>query len=160
MIRNAKAGIALCLILVMTGSLYAGADSNSWNKIRYIGGTVQAKADPYDWNTDLTIAPAEILMVLARRQTIRIPSSRVTALNYGQEAHRRVKDMVVIGVLVSPLALFGMLLKSKDHLIGIEYTAEDGKAATVLFEAHKDNYKAVLEALKKVTGKPVRGVPE
>jgi hypothetical protein len=67
--------------------------------------------------------------------------------------------MVALSVFASPVALFGLLHKGKDHFIGVEYRDEDGKPASILLEAHKDNYKAVLEVLKDVTGKPVENAP-
>src|SRR6266849_5648665 len=104
------------------------ADTNSWNKIRYTGGTIQAKVDPYDWNTVLTITPDAIVFVFAHRQTLRINPARVISLSYGQEAHRRVGEMVALSVMmISPIGLFGLLHKSKDHFIGIQFQGDDGK---------------------------------
>jgi hypothetical protein len=151
--------VAWIVVLAVASSFVFGADSNSWNKIRYSGGTIQAKLDPYDWNTILTVTPAAIVMVFGRRQTVRILPAQVTSLSYGQEAHRRVAEMVALSVFATPVALFGLLHKGKDHFISIEYRGEDGKPGSILLEAHKDNYKAVLEALKTVTAKPVENAP-
>jgi hypothetical protein len=85
--------------------------------------------------------------------------SQVTALSYGQEAHRRVADMVTLSVFLTPLALFGLLHESKTHFVGIEYSGDDGKRNAVLLEVHKDSYKAILETLKSVTGKPIQVSP-
>ncbi len=152
--------LAVALILALGCIQCLGADTNSWNKIRYSGGTIQAKVDPYDWNTVLTITPDAIVFVFAHRQTLRINQARVISLSYGQEAHRRVAEMVVSGIMISPLALFGLLHKSKDHFIGIQYQGDDGKPAGLLLEADKNNYRAILSALKTVTGKPVEDAPE
>ena len=151
--------VAWIVVFAVASSPAFGSESNSWNKIRYSGGTVQAKLDPYDWNTVLTVTPTAIVMVFGHRQTVRILPSQVTSLSYGQEAHRRVAEMVALSVFATPVALFGLLHKGKDHFIGIEYRGADGKPASILLEAHKDNYKAVLEALKTVTGKPVENAP-
>jgi hypothetical protein len=151
--------IVAWIVVFAVASPLTFAESNSWNKIRYCGGTVQAKLDPYDWNTILTLTPTTIVMVFGHRQTVRILPAQVTSLSYGQEAHRRVAEMVALSVFATPVALFGLLHKGKDHFIGIEYRGEDGKPASILLEAHKDNYKAVLEALKTVTGKPVENAP-
>lgn len=135
------------------------AGGNSWNKLRYRGGTVQAKVDPYDYNTTLTIVPDAIVLAFARSVTVRIKPEQVTSLSYGQEAHRRVADVVALSVIFTPLALFGLLHVSKDHFIGIVYHTDDGKPAAVLLEADKTNYQAILLALKTVTGKPVDKSP-
>jgi hypothetical protein len=146
------------LIFVLACSL-AAADGNSWNKLRYSGGTVEAKVNPFDWNTTLTVAPDAIVLVFAHRVTVRMKPAQVTALSYGQEAHRRVADMVALSVVATPLALFGILHKSKTHFIGIEYRTGDDKPGAVLLEADKNNYRAILNTLQAVTGKAVKNAP-
>src|ERR1017187_1115448 len=153
--------LACTVALAMAGSFQtAAAAGNSWNKIRYSGGTVAAKVNPYDWNTTLTVSPGAIVLVFGGRATERIKPDQVTALSYGQEAHRRVADMVALSLVVTPLALFGLLHTSKVHFIGIEYRTADGKPGAILLEADKNNYRAILEVLKAVTGKPVRNAPQ
>jgi hypothetical protein len=120
---------------------------------------VQAKVDPYDWNTTLTVTADNIVMVFGHRMTLNLKPGQVTALSYGREAHRRVADMVTLSLFFTPLALFGILHESKMHYIGIEFTNDDNKRGAVLLEVHKDSYRAILEALKSVTGKPVRTGP-
>jgi hypothetical protein len=159
MVRNGKPWVAAVLALVLASTQSLG-QNNSWNKIRYIGGTVRVNVDPYDWNTTLTVKADAVLMDFAHRQTLKIPPNHITAVSYGQEAHRRVADMVAISLLVNPVALFGLLHQSKDHFIAVEYIGDDNKPGSLLFEAHKDNYKSVLRALKAATGKPVQGDPE
>ena len=136
------------------------ADGNSWNKLRYAGGTVEAKVNDFDWNTVLTVTPDAIVAVFAHRQTLSLKPVQVTALSYGQEAHRRVADMVALSVMITPLALFGLLHKSKVHFVGIEYRTDDGKPGAILLEADKNNYRAILQVLKTVTGKPVQNAPQ
>jgi len=147
----------LVLAVVAPGPLLA--DGNSWNKIRYAGGTVEAKVNPFDWNTTLTVTADAITVQMGPRQTLRLKPAQVTALSYGQEAHRRVGDMMAISVVATPLALFGILHKSKNHFVGIEYKGDDGKPGAVLLEADKNNYRVILEVLKTVTGKPVQNAP-
>jgi hypothetical protein len=138
----------------------AAADGgNSWNKIRYSGGTVEAKVNPFDWNTTLTITGDSIAIQMGPKQSLRLKPAQVTALSYGQEAHRRVADMVALSVVATPLALFGILHKSKVHFVGIEYKTVDGKPGAVLLEADKNNYREILRVLSAVTGKPVQNGP-
>jgi hypothetical protein len=136
------------------------AQGNSWNKIRYIGGTVAAKVNPYDWNTTLFLTSDSIDLVFAGRTSFRLAPSQVTALSYGEKAYRHVADMVTLSVVfVNPLVLFGVLHKSKNHFVSIEFIAGDGKNGVVLLEADKNQYRPILEALKTVTGKPVQNSP-
>lgn len=157
--KRSRAPLACVLAVALGFAPYLRAEGNSWNKIRYGGGTVTAKVDPYDWNTTLTIASDQIVLVFGHRVTVRMKPSQVTALSYGQEAHRRVADMVTLSVFLTPLALFGLLHESKTHFVGIEYSSDDGKRNAVLLEVHKDSYKAILETLKSVTGKPIQVSP-
>ncbi len=133
---------------------------------------VNPELDPYDWNTSLTATKDDIVLyfmhgISVRR--LRIKPDQVTALSYGEEARRRVSDLVAEGVLFPPLALFGLLHKSTAHFIGIEYRASTteafgaafdiGKPGAILLEADKNDYKAILLRLKTVTGKPVQNAP-
>jgi hypothetical protein len=148
------------VVLALAGAQWVRADGNSWNKLRYAGGTVEAKVNDFDWNTILTVTPDSIEAMFAHRWTLRLQPAQVTALSYGQEAHRRVADMVALSAVVTPLALFGLLHKSKVHFIGIEYRTGDGKPGAILLEADKNNYRAILQVLKAVTGKPVQNAPQ
>jgi hypothetical protein len=148
------------VVLAVAAAPCLQAGGNSWNKLRYAGGTVEAKVNDFDWNTVLTVTPDAIVVVFAHRTTLRLQPVQVTALSYGQEAHRRVADMVALSFIVTPLALFGLLHTSKVHFIGIEYRTADGKAGAILLEADKNNYRAILQVLKTVTGKPVQNAPQ
>jgi hypothetical protein len=149
----------IIVLAVLAAHLLAG-DGNSWNKLRYSGGTVPAKVNPYDWNTTLTVTSGSITLSFAHRSTLKLVPGQVTALSYGERAYRRVADMVALSVVfVNPLVLFGILHQSKAHFIGIEFRTDDGKAGAVLLEADKNNYQAILGALKAVTGKPVQITP-
>ena len=137
----------------------ARAQGNFWNRLRYSGGTIDAKVNPFDWNTTLAVTPDWITLTFERQKTVRLRPSQVTALSYGEEAHRRVADMLALSVVATPLALFGILHKSKVHFIGIEYRTGDGKSGAVLLEADKNNYRDILRVLRTVTGKPVGNAP-
>jgi hypothetical protein len=145
--------VAICVILASTCVQAAGAPRNSWNKIRYRGGTVAAKVDDWDWNTTLTVKADEIVVVFAPRTTVRIKPSQVDSISYGVEAHRRVGDIVALSVVLGPFALFGLLRHPQDHLVGIVYHTDDGKRCALLLET--PIYMPILQALKTATGKPV-----
>src|SRR5688572_15090632 len=108
-----------CVVLAITVPAYVQAQGNSWNKIRYNGGTLQTKVSPKDWNNKLTVASGAITFTLKDGQTLTIDPKNVTGLSYGQEAHRRVGTMVALGILLAPLALFGLFHKTRQHFIGV-----------------------------------------
>lgn len=152
-----RPAVAICVILAVSCVQAAGAPRNSWNKIRYRGGTVAAKVDDWDWNTTLTVKPDEIVVVFAPRTTVRIKPSQVDSISYGEEAHRRVGDIVALSVVLGPFALFGLLRHPQDHLVGIVYHTDDGKRGAILLETPV--YWGILQFLKAVTGKPVDITP-
>jgi hypothetical protein len=152
--------LVACQLVLVILLLPLIADASTFHDIRYNGGTVQTKVDPHDWGNTLTVTSDEIRLDLKDGQSLKIDPKRVTGLSYGQEAHRRVGTMIALGILVAPLALFGLFHKTRLHFVGIEYNTEDGKKAGVLLQAHKDNYRGVLEALRGATGAPVAVAPE
>src|SRR5262245_51284796 len=135
--------------------LVAYADGNSFDRVRYNGGSVDSKVDPKEWKNTLTITSDAITLALKDGKSVKIDPKSVKSLSYGQEAHRRVGTMIALAVLVAPVALFGLFHKTRLHFIGIEYNTGEGKKAGVLLQAHKDNYRGVLEALRGATGAPV-----
>ncbi|MFB3779564.1 MAG: hypothetical protein ACE141_18235 [Bryobacteraceae bacterium] len=147
------------VLFSLIASTPVAAGGNSWNRLRYSGGTVEAKVNPFDWNTTLTVTPDGLSLVFSGRKTVRIQASDVTGLSYGQEARRRVADLVALSVIATPLVLFGLLHQSQVHFVGIEFRGEDGKPGAVLLEADKGNYRAILQVLGSVTGQPVKNAP-
>lgn len=144
------------LFVVWLGvAVVAYCQGNTFDQIRYQGGTVQTKVDPKDWGNKLTVTSDLIQLDLKDGQSVKIDPKRVQGLSYGQEAHRRVGTMIALGVLLAPLALFGLFHKTRLHFIGIEFTTADGKKSGLLIQGHKDNYRAVLMALRGATGAPV-----
>ena len=136
---------ALCVSTLAQGNTF---------KVRYNGGTVVTKVKPDDWDNTFTITAEKIELKLEDGQTLDIDPTKVTALSYGKEASRRTKTYIGLA-FISPLFLFGLLKKNKKHFVGVEYVGADGKNAALLLQAKNDQYRAVLTALKGVTGKEV-----
>jgi hypothetical protein len=143
------------LALLLCSTLTLWAQGNSFDKIRYNGGLVNSTVDPKDWHNQLTVTSDMITLALKDGKKLEIPPKTVTSLSYGQEAHRRVGTMIALAILISPIALFGLLHKTRLHFIGIQYALPDNKAGGILLQGDKDNYRAILVALQGVTGAPV-----
>src|SRR5437773_4488999 len=143
------------LALFLCCAVAAWAQGNSFDKVRYNGGSVDSKVDPKDWNNRLTVTSDLITLALKDGKKVEIPSKTVTSLSYGQEAHRRVGTMIALAILVAPVALFGLFHKTRLHYIGIQYATPESKTAGILLQGDKDNYRAILVALQGVTGVPV-----
>ena len=143
------------LVLLLACTVFAYAQGNSFTKVRYNGGSVASKVNAKDWGNKLTVTPEAIVLVLKDKQRVEIPSKSVTSLSYGQEAHRRVGTMIALAILVAPVALFGLLHKTRLHFIGIQYKTSGDNTGGILLQGDKDNYRAMIVALQGVTGVPV-----
>jgi hypothetical protein len=146
---------ARIIALFLSMTLIAYGQGNSFDRVRYNGGSVNSKVDPKEWKNRLTITSDHITLKLKDSQEVNIAPKSVTSLSYGQEAHRRVGTMIALAVLVAPVALFGLFHKTRLHYIGIQYTDSENKSAGILLQGDKDNYRAILVALQGVTGVPV-----
>jgi PEGA domain-containing protein len=147
--------LARLLVVFLCACLATYADGNSFDRVRYNGGSVDSKVDAKDWHNKLTITSDAITLSLKDGKSVVIPPKSVTSLSYGQEAHRRVGTMVALAVLVAPVALFGLLHKTRLHYIGIQYNDAQNKSAGILLQGDKDNYRAILVALQGVSNVPV-----
>jgi hypothetical protein len=142
-VRIAKRLLVLCLC----SAVACWADGNSFDRVRYNGGSVDSKVDPKEWNNHLVVTSDLITLSLKDGKKLEIAPKSVTSLSYGQEAHRRVGTMVALAVLVAPVALFGLFHKTRLHYIGIQYATPDKKTAGILLQGDKDNDRAMLVAL-------------
>jgi PEGA domain/PDZ domain len=147
--------VSRVMAMFLSAALISSTQGNTFDRVRYNGGSVDSKVDSKDWHNHLTVTSDMITMDFADGKKLEIPPKSLTGLSYGQEAHRRVGTMVALAILIAPVALFGLLHKTRLHFIGIQYTMPDGKSAGILLQGDKDNYRAILVALQGVSGVPV-----
>ncbi|MEN6536313.1 MAG: hypothetical protein ABFD89_21835 [Bryobacteraceae bacterium] len=160
MCRRGVGGVlgTLTILSVLSGHAALAGDG-SWNKIRYQGGTVDAKVNPFDWNTTLGVSSGKIELVFAGRKRFKIEASNVVTLAHGERACRRMTAKLDISSAPGPVPLFGIVSLGKDHLVGIEFKSSDGTRGAVLIAVHKGSYRDLLQALSRLTGKPVEDAP-
>jgi len=151
-IRRLAAVVATISLFAVTTFAQSG---NTFDRVRYNGGTLQTKVDPKDWGNKLTITPDLVIFELKDGQKVEILPKNISALSYGQEAHRRVGTMVALGIIFAPLALFGLFHKTRLHFIGMEFKTAEGKSSGLLLQGDKENYRAIMTALEGVSGAPV-----
>jgi PEGA domain len=141
--------------LFLCSAVAVWAQGNSFDKVRYNGGSVGSRVDPKDWHNQLTVTPDLITLALKDGKKVEIPPKSVISLSYGQEAHRGVGTMIALAILVAPVALFGLFHNTRLHYIGFQYTTPDNKTGGILLQGDKDIYRAILVALQGVTDVPV-----
>ena len=143
------------VVLCWSLAAYASSQGNTFDRIRYNGGTLSNPVDPKDWGNQLTVTSDLIVFTFKNGQRVEVPPKSVTSLSYGEETHRRVGTMIALAILVAPVALFGLFHKTRLHFIGLQFKTPDGKSGGLLMQGDKDNYRAILVALQSVTGVPV-----
>jgi hypothetical protein len=142
------------LSLALSLPLVATSQGNVY-KVRYNGGSIATQVKPDDWGNKLTIASDQITLALKDGQTITVPPKQVTAISYGQEAHRRVGTAVGLAVFSLGIGALSALHKTKLHYIGVSYEDKDGKKQGLLIQGDKSNFRAIIVALQGVTGLPI-----
>jgi hypothetical protein len=148
--------IALVLCLPLSGlPLFAYGQGNTFDKVRYNGGSVQTSVKPDEWGNKLTVTSDEINLTLKDGQKVAIPPSQVTSISYGQEAHRNVGTAIGLAVFSLGIGALSALHKTKLHYIGINYNDKDGKKQGLLLQGDKNNFRAIIVALQGVTGLPL-----
>jgi hypothetical protein len=140
------------------------APKTSWNKVYYVGGTVDVKSGNYDWNTTITITAKEITIavnattIFSSGQTLRLKPSQITSIWFGPSAWLRVSEVPGAKLPPKPPSLFGMMAASADFAsLGILFETPDGKRGAVLIESAYTG--AIIVALKNATGKPIENSP-
>jgi hypothetical protein len=154
--RTLSLALCLCLLAVTTFA----QTGNTFKNIRYQGGTLATTTKTDSWDNNLTVTSDQITLKLKDGQSMTLNPKQVTGLSYGQEAHRRVGTMIALAVLLTPLALFGLMHKKRNHFIGVEYNLDGDKKGAWLLQADKDNYRGVLMALRGATGAKVAVAPD
>ena len=137
----------LCLSLFCASTL---AQSNVF-QVRYVGGSIASKVKADDWGNTITVSSEVILLKLKDGQEVKIDPKSVKLMTYGRHASRRIGRYAALAI-ISPLFLFGMLKKNKQHFIGIAVETADGKKDGFNLQAKNDKYKALITALEGVTG--------
>jgi PEGA domain-containing protein len=143
------------LAVVLFCSIIAYGQGNSFDKVRYNGGSLSTTVKPDEWGNRLTVSSDEIKLALKDGQTVSVPPKLVTSISYGQEAHRRVGTAIGLAVFSLGIGALSALHKTKLHYIGINYTDKDGKKQGLLIQGDKSNFRAIIVALQGVTGLPI-----
>src|SRR3984885_8931692 len=86
------------VVLAMLFPLLAYCQGNMFDRVRYNGGSVSTQVKPDEWGNKLNVTSEAIVLTLKDGQSISILPKDVTALSYGQEAHRNVGTAIGLAV--------------------------------------------------------------
>jgi len=157
------------LIAAAVAGLCSAAERQSWNKLRYIGGTPAIKGGSYDWDTTLTIPSSADAVEIAvepssafgRKQTLRLKLSQLTSFVNGPGAWEKAAAVPGVQLPQKPHGLFGLLnrrymvISPGEQPLAIFYQDDDGKSGVVLLSCDTRLDKAIGSALSDRTGKPL-----
>ena len=135
--------VSLAIILLFSVSIFA-VDKD---KAEYVGGTISTIKEGKDGK--VSIKDENNFLFESKEGNLSIPFKKVTELEYGQKAGRRV----AVAILISPLALFS---KKRKHYLTINYTDTDNKPQAVVFELGKDIVRTTLAGLEARTGRQIQ----
>ncbi len=132
----------------LLGSLSVGAASVvvgavRGDDVRYVGGTIVEI--PQDTEGSLLINPEKGLMFECKKGSFEIPFDRVTSLEYGQKAGRRIG----VAIMVNPVFL---LSKKRKHFLTLGYKDSKDQNQGVVLELAKGLPAKVITIVEARSG--------
>jgi hypothetical protein len=146
--------LMMCLFALQL-PLYAGLGGD---KSLYVGGTAPVAKETEgvlsaDDTKVLTFKPDK---GDATKNSLSIPYEKVTSLEYGQHAGRRVGATVALGVTTLGIGALPMLFsKKRRHYLTVAYKDEQGAEQAAVFEVGKNQIRTLLKSLEVRSGKKV-----
>jgi hypothetical protein len=149
-------------MLLVSTAVVQGAPASSPERFR---GVVKMLGGPgmpdlrgqETWKNDVTISATFVEFVSVKNvfPEFSAPLGRITSITYGQASTRHAVRWVAIGVLLAPIALVGLLHKSRKHTVLVSWMGEDGKERGAYFEIKGDHFRRLLNTLSFRTQKPI-----
>lgn len=147
----------LALVLLAEQLVFALGSKNA----AYFGGTIAVYGnpkDPVEGTLDVT-GGSELVFTpngqALAGKTFTIPWSRVTDLEYGQKAGRRVGAAVGTTILLGPVGLLSLFSKKRKHFLTIGFKDEADTAQVVVLELGKDIVRTTLAVVQTRSGKAI-----
>lgn len=109
----------------------------------YLGGTHSAIPERTEGRLDLSSSEAAVFE--SKKGRFAIPFKRLTSIEYGQKAGRRVG----VALAVSPVAL---LSKKRKHFLSVAYSDDEGTKHGAVFEISKGRTHSVISTFEQRSG--------
>jgi len=137
-----RAVVCVGAFAVAQGALHAGLGSKD---AKYIGGTLQI---PEEAEGKFDVSGETAARFTWKKGAVDIPYDKVTSLEYGQKAGRRVG----VALVVSPIALFS---KKRRHFLSVGFKDQQGKDQAAVIELGKEITRTTFKTLETRTGKKI-----
>ena len=139
--------ITWCTVLVVVLiSLSPVAAAVRGGEAMYIGGTLSSIPEKSGGRLDLSDTSSA--RFTWKKVGVSIPYDKISSLEYGQKAGRRIG----VAVVVNPLFLFS---KKRRHYVTIGFADEQGKQQGAVFELSKGTVRSALATLESRSAKKV-----
>ncbi len=154
-----KRSIAVLTVIALFGETLCLAGLGD-KKAAYVGGTAACFAET-DKAVEGTLDASDAGALFFHykdgksKETFSIQWDRITGLEYGQKAGRRVGAAVGTAILVSPVGLFLLFSKKRKHYLTIDYDDAEGKAQVAIFELGKKIVRNTLAVTETRSGQPL-----
>ncbi|MCW5963281.1 MAG: hypothetical protein KIT83_04520 [Bryobacterales bacterium] len=135
--------------LMAASALLIGARSFAavrGDEVMYVGGTLTHITDRTEGRVDLSSTTEAVFN--SRKGSFALAYARISSLEYGQQAGRRVG----VAIAINPLFLFS---KKRKHFLTVGYTDAEGQTQGAVLEIGKKRVRAVLDLLETRSGKQV-----
>ncbi len=135
-------GLLCVFVLSVTGSLAAVRGDQAM----YVGGTITAIREKTEGK--LVTSGDTVATFTAKKGSFTIPYQKISSLEYGQKAGRRIG----VAVAVNPLFL---LSKKRKHYLTVGFVDENGNKQGAVFEIGKGKVRSVTTVLETRSGKKI-----
>lgn len=128
----------------------------------YFGGTVTVFGtpdDPVEGRLDTSGEAALVFTALDKKlqgKSFSIPYDKVSDIEYGQKAGRRVGAAAATTVLLGPIGLLSLFSKKRKHFLTIGFKDEANKDQVAVLELGKDVVRTALAVVQTRSGKEVQ----
>jgi hypothetical protein len=145
-----RRAVALLVVLLLLTETLAWAGLGTHDAM-YVGGTVTDLKE----RTEGKPVMAEKTFVFQYKKTQwELPYDRISTLEYGQKAGRRVGAAIGLA-LINPVGMLMLFSKKRRHFLTIGYLDANKKEQAAVFELGKSAIRPTLRALEAKTGKKV-----
>ena len=152
--------IALAVVVSMLTGPFALALGSK--NAAYVGGTVTVfgtPEDPVEGRLDTSNDGTLVFTAIDKKQKGRgftIPYGRISDLEYGQKAGRRVGAAAATTVLLGPIGLLSLFSKKRKHYLTVGFTDDAGSDQVVVLELGKDIVRTTLAVVETRSGKEIQ----
>lgn len=142
-VRSILSGLLVSLLIAQIALPAVRGD-----KAMYVGGTIKTVPEKTMGRFDVSDEKVAFFRSLQGDPLIEIPYDKITSIEYGQKAGRRVG----VALTVTIWALFS---KKRKHFVTIGFTDPEGKQQGVVLELAKGTVRKTLTVLEARSGKQV-----